>query len=146
MSRITSLLARRRPVVNLLASDQTVLEAVRTMAERCVGAVLVSQNGRLVGIFSEQDVVRRVLAKGRDPQTVALADVMTPAPVTAVPEDGVEEAIAKMQNAHCRHLPVLVGGQPADTLSMRDLMTTGLEEREREVEDLQSYIRGEGAE
>lgn len=142
MYPISVLLERREPVVNLLSSDHTVADAIALMDRRSVGAVLVTSDNVLVGIFTERDVVRRVLARGRMPAATTLLGVMTRDPVVATPDENVRIAVEKMQLARCRHLPVLIGGQVADTLSMRDLVMIELHERRTEVEQMQHYIRG----
>jgi CBS domain-containing protein len=140
---IASLLRLRAPVVNVLSSEQSVAEAVHVMVQRGVGIVLVVRRGQLVGVFSERDVVHRVLGRGRSPLTTTLEQVMTCDPITTSPEDDTHTAIAKMQRARCRHLPVLIEGQIADMLSMRDLLFAELAEQEKEVEQLRCYIRGD---
>ena len=145
MTTISTLLARREPVVNLLAAERPVSEAVELMARRRVGAVLVAEDGRLAGIFTERDVVRRVLAQDRLPAEVELGAVMSADPITTSPDEQVHAAVAKMHLAKCRHLPVMIEGQVADTLSMRDLLVTELGEKEQEITGLQRYIRGDRA-
>ena len=142
MGRLAPILQRRSPVVHLFGPDQTVAEVIRTMAERQVGAVLVVEGGRLVGIFSERDVLRRVIAKGKSPEKTAVGEVMTADPVTATPDEAQQSAIQKMQAAGCRHLPIVADGIVIDMLSMRDLLFVELEERDREIEALREYIHG----
>jgi CBS domain-containing protein len=139
---IASLLGRRSPVINVLSAEQTVAEAVQLMVRRRVGIVLVVRSGTLVGVFSERDAVHRVLCLGRSPAT-PLGLVMTRDPVTAHPAEDTHSAVEKMQRARCRHLPILVEGQVADVLSMRDLMFAELAVQEEEVKELRSYISGD---
>ena len=142
MGLLAQILQRRSPVVHTLALDQTVEAAVLVMASREVGAVLVVEQDRLVGIFSERDLLRRVCAKGRSLDKTSLGEVMTPDPVTASPGESRLIAVAKMQRAGCRHLPVVVDGAIIDMISMRDLLFVELEEREAEIESLRKYIGG----
>ena len=86
MGRIAPLLQRRPPVVHLMSPDQMVEEAVTTMARHQVGVVTIVENGSLIGIFSERDLLRRVIAKRRSPEKTPLREVMTPDPVTASPD------------------------------------------------------------
>jgi len=142
MAQLAEILRRRSPVVNILTPDQSVAEAVRTMAERAVGAVLLVEKGVLVGIFSERDVLRRVHAKERSPQGTRLREVMTRDPITAGPDEDRMSAIRKMEATGCRHLPVTMEGQVVDTVSIRDLLFDEIKEREGEIAELKRYIQG----
>lgn len=143
MPRLSQLLAKRSPVVNLFGPEQPVAAAVRAMSERQVGAVLVVDAGRLIGIFSERDLLRRVVARLLPLEKTPLRTVMTPDPVTATPDDDRHSAIVKMEAVGCRHLPVLAGGQVVDMISIRDLLFAELAEREGENEELRRYIQGQ---
>lgn len=123
------------PVSNLmqrevLAADPAtpVIVAARRMAERNVGAILVCENGRLVGIFTERDVLFRVVARGLDPQSTRLADVMTPDPHTVDPKAPFGYALVFMQEKGFRHLPVIEHGKPVGVVSSRSAMDPDLEE------------------
>ena len=142
MGLIAELLAKRSPVVHIVSPDQTVLDAVALMAARRIGAVPVVDRGQLVGIFSERDVIRRVVALGRPVEKTRIAEVMTPDPVTAAPSDERALAVLKMENVGCRHLPVVQYGAVVDMLSIRDLLFGELEERAEAVESLRRYIGG----
>ena len=142
MGLIADLLGRRSPVVHVMSPEQSVLDAVALMSARRVGAVPVVENGRLVGIFSERDVVRRVVAMGRPIDKTRLAEVMTPDPITALPGDERAEAMRKMDDAQCRHLPIVQHGALVDMLSIRDVLFVELEERAEAVESLRRYIGG----
>jgi predicted transcriptional regulator len=143
MAHLSELLGKRPAVVNILGPEDRVAEAVRIMAERRVGAVLVCDGGRLVGIFSERDLLRRVVAAGHDPAATPLRDVMTREPATAAPEDSSARAIAKMRVVGCRHLPILQGDHVVDTISIRDLLFRELEARDGDIEELRRYIHGD---
>jgi CBS domain-containing protein len=126
----------------MFGPEQTVADAVVCMAERQVGAVPIIASGRLVGIFSERDLLRRVIAQGRVPEETLLSDVMTPHPVTALPDESRLLAIDKMRDVGCRHLPVEVDGEVIDMLSMRDLLYAEIEEKSAQVEELRHYVSG----
>lgn len=142
MGLVAELLAKRSPVVHIVSPEQMVLDAVALMAARRVGAIPVVENGRLVGIFSERDLVRRVVAPGRSPEKTRIAEVMTPNPATAAPGDERALAVRKMETVGCRHLPVVQHGALVDMLSIRDLLFVELEERAEAVESLRRYIGG----
>ena len=104
-----------------LSPDDSVADAAALMAERRLGAVMVVERGRLVGIFTERDMVSRVVAAGRDPGATALAQVMTPDPDTLEPGDFAREALQRMAAKGYRHLPVVEDGRPVGMVSVRDL-------------------------
>ena len=110
------------------APETTVSNAARLMAAKNVGAVLVVANERLVGIFTERDVVFRVIAKGLDAKTTPLSDVMTAAPKTLEPGKSYGHALVLMQENGFRHVPVLENGRPIGIISSRNAMDPDLEE------------------
>ncbi len=142
MGLLGQILQRRSPVVHVLSPDQVVSDALSLMASHEIGAVLVVEGDRLVGVFSERDLLRRVCARGRSTEKTPLREVMTPDPVTASPGESRLVAVAKMQRAGCRHLPILADGVIIDMVSMRDLLFVELEERKAEIESLRKYIGG----
>jgi CBS domain-containing protein len=118
----------------------TVLETVRAMVERNIGAVPVVHNGRLVGIFSERDLMRRVVAEGRAPRSTCLAEVMTENPLTVGMNEELETCIALMRQHSFRHLPVCHEGQLVGIISLRDLLLHDLNEKDDEVRMMRAYI------
>jgi CBS domain-containing protein len=106
----------------------TVRQAAELMATRHVGAVVVVEDDHLIGIFSERDAVFRVVARGLEPTTTPLAEVMTPAPVSIEPDRSFGHAMALMQEHHCRHLPVVENGRPIGIVSARNALDPELEE------------------
>ena len=108
-------------VILAVATGISVREATRQMDARNVGAALVTDpDGRLVGIFTERDLLRRVVAQGRDPNTTSVADVMTADPDTVSPRQLAVDALRLMREGGYRHLPVLDGGRVVGVLSQRD--------------------------
>ncbi len=108
--------------------DTMVGQAAKLMANKNVGAVMVVDDERLVGIFTERDVVYRVVARGLDAQTTRLADVMTPAPDTVDPGKPFGYAMLKMHERGFRHLPVVQDGKVVGIVSSRSAMDPALEE------------------
>jgi CBS domain-containing protein len=143
MGLLSQILQTRSRVLYVQSPHQRVDRVIRLMAQEEVGAVPVCEAGRLVGIFSERDFVRRVAARGLDAAKTELAAVMTPDPVTAEPTEDRLAAIGKMQGVGCRHLPILANGEVIDMLSMRDLLFVEIAEREQEVAQLRQYISGQ---
>lgn len=119
----------------------TVLETVRVMVERNIGAVPVVHNGKLVGIFSERDLMRRVVAEGRDPRSTCMAEVMTDDPLTVNTHEDLQECMAMMRRHGFRHLPVCHDGQLVGIVSLRDILLHDLDEKDDEVRMMRAYIQ-----
>ncbi len=106
----------------LAQSSDNVRDVARKMSERNIGAIAVLDSGQLVGIFSERDLMTRVVVPGLNPDDTPVANVMTKALVAAKPEEEIGSALQKMQSLGCRHLPVVDGGTLIGMLSLRDLL------------------------
>ena len=133
----------QRPIRSVIAKQKvltataeiTVTAAARLMKKKSVGAVMVvKDNGRLAGIFTERDAVFRVLAEGRDPKTTRLSDVMTPQPQTITPEKPFGHALLMMYESGFRHVPVVENGKPVGMVSARDVLGPELQEFESELQ------------
>jgi len=122
--------------------QQTVAEVARHMADLHVGAILVLQDGRLRGLFSERDLMNRVVLQKLDPERTPVADVMTTALATIDELATVEDAMAAMQSHNCRHLPVMRGSRVVAFLSMRELMHYELALKTEELHHMRAYIHG----
>ncbi len=117
-----------------------VSEAVQLMADHNVGIVIVLDGSRLAGVFSERDVVRRVLYQGLDPAQTPLGEVMTGFVITADAEMDYESAMRAMDEAGIRHLLVTSGSRMLSMISVRDLMRAALHDRDEEVQHLREYL------
>ena len=118
----------------------TVLVTVCAMVERNIGAVPVLHKGKLVGIFSERDLMRRVVAEGRDPRSTCMAEVMTDDPLTISTQEDLETCMALMRRHGFRHLPVCHEGQLVGMVSLRDILLHDLSEKDDEVRMMRAYI------
>jgi CBS domain-containing protein len=118
----------------------TVLETVRAMVERNIGAVPVIHSGELVGIFSERDLMRRVVAEGRDPRSTCMAEVMTDDPLAVGTGEDLETCMALMRRHGFRHLPVCHEGHLVGMVSLRDILLHDLNEKDDEVRMMRAYI------
>lgn len=121
-------------------SEESVLAAARFMVERNIGAVPVLERGELAGIFSERDVMKRVLAEGRDPRTTKVSEVMTRDPKTVAPGESLENCMLLMREHGFRHLPVCEGKRLVGLVSLRDLLLRDLTEKDDEVKMMRAYI------
>src|SRR5215475_11312803 len=120
MSTVYDLVKDRR--VYSIEAEQTVLDAARFMMEHSIGALPVMRNGELVGIFSERDIMNRVVAAGRMPGTTAVSEVMTANPRGVDAEESVDECLFLMKEFGFRHLPIVRGKELKGLVSLRDLL------------------------
>ena len=120
--------------------EQSVLEVARAMVERNIGAVPVLRDGLLVGVFSERDLMRRVVVEGRDPARTSVGEVMTEDPLTVAPQEDMETCRFLMRRHGFRHLPICEGKQLRGMVSMRDIILHDLSERDEEVRMMRAYI------
>jgi CBS domain-containing protein len=120
---------------------ETVLEVARAMVSRNVGAVPVLRDGRLVGIFSERDLMSRVVAEGLDPRTTQVEQVMTKDPLTVVPSETVENCMGLMRRHGFRHLLICEGDCVVSVVSLRDIVLHDLGEKDYEVRMMRAYIQ-----
>lgn len=121
-------------------SNNTVREAADYMLRCNVGAVPVLEGTELVGVFSERDIVRRVLMEGRDWNTTRVSDVMSSDPLTVRPDDEVEHCMLMMKQNNFRHLPVTEGRQLVGFISIRELLLHDLDEKDIEVRMMRAYM------
>jgi CBS domain-containing protein len=119
---------------------QTVLEVARMMVEQNIGAVPVLQEGQLTGIFSERDLMSRVVVGGMDPARTLVSQVMTEDPLTVTPNDPLEACMALMKRHGFRHLPVCAGGELKGVVSLRDILLHDLDEKDDEVRVMRAYL------
>ncbi|WP_119167292.1 CBS domain-containing protein [Algihabitans albus] len=129
--------------LSMLSPDATVTEAVRLMRDRHIGAVLILEGQKLRGIFTERDVLTRVVAQERDPATTPVSDVMTPDPDTVAPDDTAIDALDRMSTQGYRHLPVVASERVVAIVSIRDLYAAVRRSLERDLRERDAYIFGE---
>jgi CBS domain-containing protein len=135
---VREIVAKRKIVT--APSKTTVSQAARLMEDNEVGALLVMEKGRLVGIFTERDALFRVLAAGRDPRTTPLSDVMTRDPQSIHPDKAFGHAMLMMYEGGFRHVPVVEKGHPLGVVSTRDALGPELQEFESELSN-REHIR-----
>jgi CBS domain-containing protein len=124
--------------------NQTVMEALKLMASAHIGAVLITEGGRIVGIYTERDYVIKGELEGRTARTTTLRDVMTGSMYTVNMDTSVEQCMALMNTHRIRHLPVVADGQLVGLVSMRDVITEVLANKESEIKGLENYIMSTG--
>jgi len=121
----------------------TVYAALQLLADKDVGALLVLEDGRLAGIFSERDYARKIILKGKSSRDTLVRDIMTERVITVEPEQTVAECMALMTHHRTRHLPVLEARQVIGVISIGDVVKAIMTQQEFEIEQLEKYITGQ---
>jgi|ERR1035438_9702970 CBS domain-containing protein len=137
---VASILERKSADVWAIGPDATVFEAIAEMAHREVGALVVVEEGRLVGIISERDYARKVILQGASSKETLVHAIMTPSPVTVTPEHTVEECMRIVTRQHIRHLPVLDRGNVTGMISIGDLVKAIISAQVYTIDQLHAYI------
>lgn len=145
MNTVRNLLEGKMSAENFsVSATDTVLFALKVMAEKNIGAVFVTDGKRIIGIFTERDYVRKGELEGRTAQATLVKEVMTRNMYSVTTDTTVEQCMALMNTHHIRHLPVVENDQLIGLVSIRDVVTTALENKESEIKGLENYIMGSG--
>ena len=142
MKTVKQLLDTKGHNVWIIPPDASVYEALKLMADKDVGALLVLEAGKLVGIISERDYARKVILKGKFSKDTPVHEIMTTRLVYVRPEQTIQECMALMTDQHIRHLPVLAGEELVGLVSIGDLVKVIISEQEFLIQNLQDYIMG----
>ncbi len=129
-----------KKTVATIDEHHTVLEAARLMTENYIGSVVVTSHSRIVGIFTERELMMRVVGKGRDPDSVKIKDVMHTDHLKISPEATCDETLQIMQEKRCRHLLVFDHDEFIGLISLRDIVVLTLQEKDDLISQLQGYI------
>lgn len=140
MKSLNQLLSAKGGQVFSIRPDAKVIEALQLMALKDVGALVVMEGEKLVGIISERDYARKVILHGRSSQDVMVRDIMTSGVFTVAPSATVEECMALVTRKRIRHLPVLENGALIGVVSIGDLVKEMIAEQEETIKQLESYI------
>ena len=141
MLSVQQLLDQKPKGIFSVAPDDPVLTAIKKMADHHVGALLVMSGDRLVGIVSERDYARKVVLLGRSANETRVEAIMTAKVITVSPKQDAHDCMRLMTDMRIRHLPVISGDRVVGVLSIGDLVRAVIEEQERTIADLESYIR-----
>jgi CBS domain-containing protein len=125
-----------------IAPNRPVFDALVILAEYKIGALAVMEGDKLVGIFSERDYAREVVLQGRSSKTTQIQEVMTAKVIVGRPDDFVDSAMRMMSEKKFRHLPVVDGGKVLGMLSIGDLVKETIDDQQRAIQALESYIKG----
>lgn len=141
MKPVSELLKQREGTLWHVRPDESVFSALQLLAEYEVGALMVIEGGRLVGVFSERDYTRKVALTGRNSKDTKVADIMTRQVYTVTPGTGTRTCMAVMRDRKVRHLPVLEAGTVLGMISIRDIMVDIIADHEATIEQLEHYIQ-----
>jgi CBS domain-containing protein len=140
MSTVSELLKNRGGTLWHVRPETSVYEALELLAGYEVGALMVMEGGKLVGVFSERDYTRKIALQGRNSRTTPVADIMTRQVLTVTPATPTTEAMRLMSARKVRHLPVLEGSTVLGMISIRDILDHIIAEQASTIEQLESYI------
>jgi CBS domain-containing protein len=124
----------------------TVYQALELMVEKNIGALLVSDQGKFVGIFTERDYARKVILKGKTSKETLIGEIMTENPVTVTPDDSIDDCMKLMTSKFIRYIPVMQQGNLMGVISIGDVVKYIIEEQKYIIEDLEHYITGHHSE
>ena len=141
MLSVQQLLEQKPKGIFSVQPDDPVITAIRKMAEHHIGALLVMTGDKLVGIVSERDYARKVVLLGRSSTETRVAEIMTSKVITVTPKQDAHDCMRLMTDKRIRHLPVVTGERVIGVLSIGDLVRAVIEEQERTIADLETYIR-----
>jgi len=143
MNTIRTILKKKRSgEIWSVQPDDTVLEAITRMAKLRIGALLVTEGNRLVGILSERDYARKIILQGRRSAETLVSDIMTADVTTVPPEMTAREGLAIMTNGYFRHLPVVENGSLIGLVSIGDLVKAVIDEQQAMIDELERYVTG----
>ena len=142
MKLVQHLLAAKGGDIISIQPDASVLDAIKLMAEKGIGSLVVTEGGALKGIVTERDYARKVIIKGRASDSTAISEIMTADVITASSNQSVNQCMAIMTEKKCRHLPVVDDGELVGMISIGDLVQAIIEDQAEEIEQLEHYISG----
>lgn len=142
MKRIQTLLKKKGYDVWSIAPDASVYDAIHLMAEKAVGALIVMDGPKLVGVISERDYARKIILEGRSSENTKISEIMSSEVITTGPDNRIEECMAIMTERRIRHLPVLDGNEVLGVISLGDLVKYIIAEQQFVIEQMERYIAG----
>lgn len=143
MKTVSDLLKAKPHRIVTVRHDQSVLEAIKVLAQEDIGAAVVMDGDRLAGILSERDYTRKVILQGRVSNTTRVEEIMTPKVICVSPRTGTRECMQLMTDKQIRHLPVVEDGRPIGMVSIRDIVGDIIADQDFTIEQLEHYISGQ---
>ncbi len=142
MLRVKDVLEPKNKDIWSVGSKETAYKALEIMAEKGIGALMVIDEGKLVGIFSERDYARKVILKGKSSRETSVGELMTSEVYSITPDKTVEECLALLTAAHCRHLPVFAHNKLIGVVTIGDIANAIITDQKVKINDLENYITG----
>ena len=142
MGTVRNLLEKKGHAVYSISPDNSVYDALEMLEERNLGCLVVVDNGKLIGIFTERDYARKVILKGKSSKETQVSDIMTDRPIVVTPNSSIEQCMQLMTDKFIRHLPVVENGQLIGVISIGDLVRFTIEEKDYIIDTLSHYISG----
>ncbi len=140
MSTVRNILQTKDKAVYCVTPDSCVYDALETLEDKNLGALVVVENGKLIGIFTERDYARKVILKGRSSKETYVRDIMTNLPVFVNPDTSIDDCMQLMSDKFIRHLPVLENDQLVGVISIGDIVRYIINEKDFIIENLEHYI------
>lgn len=143
MGKVRNILDAKGRSVFSVEPSTIVYKAIEVMAEKNIGGLLITEKGKLVGIFTERDYARKLILKGKSSNTTTIGELMTKEPFTVTLDSSIEECMELMSNRRIRHLPVVENGELIGVISIGDVVRFIIEEQKSIIEHLEHYIAGQ---
>lgn len=143
MGKVRNILESKGRNVFSVEPNTIVYAAILTMAEKNIGGLLITEGGKLVGIFTERDYARKLILKGKSSNTTTIGEIMTKNPFTVTLDSSIEECMELMSGKRIRHLPVVDNGELIGVISIGDVVRFIIEEQKSIIEHLEHYIAGQ---
>lgn len=140
MKTVAQLLAGKPSEVWTISAQQPVLDAIKRMAEKNIGALLVTDDNKLTGVISERDYARKVILRGKSSRETPVSEIMSNNVVSVAPEDTIDTCMTLMTQHNIRHLPVIEKGRITGVLSIGDLVRATIAEQQQTIQHLEGYI------
>ncbi len=142
MTKVKDILKSKGHEVYSVHPDITAYDALQIMSDKNVAALLITEEGKLIGIFSERDYARKVVLKGRASKDTKLGELMTENPFVVSPEHSIEICMGIMSNKSIRHLPVIENDTLVGIISISDVVRTIIEDQKYTIDQLENFIKG----
>jgi CBS domain-containing protein len=139
---ISSLLHHKGPALWFIPPDATVFDAIKLMADKNIGSLLVLSDGKLMGLFTERDYARKIVLHGKSSKETRVREIFTGVTITVKPDDSVEDCMKLMTEHRVRHLPVLDGQKVVGIVSIGDLVNWTISAQDAQIAQMEQYIAG----